>query len=67
MASCTARAGQAAETILRGVQRNQAVIAFPPYVTVAWRLTCLFPSLMDRAAARPVRRVRRRRTAGAAP
>lgn len=60
-------AGQAAETILRGVHRNQAVIAFPAYVGVAWRLTCLFPRLMDRASARPVRRVRRGRTAGAAP
>jgi hypothetical protein len=58
-------AGRAAETILRGVQRNQAVIAFPAYVSVAWRLTCLFPSLADRGAARVVRRVRRRRTADA--
>jgi len=57
----------AARTILDGVDRNQAVIAFPGYVPVIWRLTCLFPRLIDRPALRRVRQIRRRRTAPAQP
>jgi short-subunit dehydrogenase len=42
-------AAEAAQVILRGVQRNHAVIAFPRYIRWAWRATCLFPRLLDRA------------------
>lgn len=52
----------AARTILNGVDRNQPVIAFPGYVPVIWRLTCLFPRLIERPALRQVRKVRQRRT-----
>jgi NAD(P)-dependent dehydrogenase (short-subunit alcohol dehydrogenase family) len=39
----------AAQLTLRDVARNQAVIAFPRYIRWAWRATCLFPRLLDRA------------------
>ena len=43
-------AAEAAQVILGGVARNQAVIAFPRYVRWAWRAVCLFPRLLDRSA-----------------
>jgi NAD(P)-dependent dehydrogenase (short-subunit alcohol dehydrogenase family) len=43
-------AAEAAQVILGGVARNQAVIAFPRYIRWAWRAACLFPRLLDRAA-----------------
>jgi NAD(P)-dependent dehydrogenase (short-subunit alcohol dehydrogenase family) len=55
-------AAQAARVILDGVARNQAMIAFPAYVRRAWRASCLFPRLLDRAAPRRVREVRMYRT-----
>jgi NAD(P)-dependent dehydrogenase (short-subunit alcohol dehydrogenase family) len=41
---------RAAQVILAGVARNQAVIAFPRYIRLAWRTACLFPWVLDRAA-----------------
>ena len=54
-------AAQAARVILDGVARNRAVIAFPGYMRVAWRVSCLFPRLLDRTAPRQIRTVRRYR------
>jgi NAD(P)-dependent dehydrogenase (short-subunit alcohol dehydrogenase family) len=51
-------AAQAARVILGGVARNQAVIAFPRYIRWAWRAACLFPRVLDRAAAPQVRELR---------
>ena len=56
-------AAQAARVILDGVARNQAVIAFPGYTRWAWRVSCLFPGILDRAAPRQIRVIRRYRTA----
>lgn len=53
--------GKAARTILAGVARNRPVIAFPGYVGLGWRLTCLFPRLADRTAPRQIRKVRNNR------
>ena len=55
-------AAEAARVILRGVERNQAVIAFPRYIRWAWRAACLFPRVLDRAAPREVRELRSYRT-----
>jgi NAD(P)-dependent dehydrogenase (short-subunit alcohol dehydrogenase family) len=60
-------AAQAAETVLSGVARNQAVIAFPSYVRLGWLLSCLFPRLLDRAAPRQVRKARQKYAAEAQP
>ena len=57
-------AAQAARVILDGVARNRAVIAFPGYVRFAWRVSCLFPRLVDRAAPREIRRFRMARDPG---
>lgn len=51
-------AAQAARVILDGVTHNQAVIAFPRYIRRAWRASCLFPRVLDRAAAPQVRELR---------
>jgi hypothetical protein len=56
-------ADRAARVILDGVARNRAVIAFPGYVRLAWRTSCLFPRILDRAAPRQLREARRYRTA----
>jgi NAD(P)-dependent dehydrogenase (short-subunit alcohol dehydrogenase family) len=55
-------AAQAARVILDGVARNQAVIAFPRYIRWAWRASCLFPRVLDWAAAPQVRELRAHRT-----
>ena len=55
-------AAQAARVILDGVARNRAVIAFPGYIRLAWRTSCLFPRLLDRAAPRQIRDIRSDRT-----
>jgi NAD(P)-dependent dehydrogenase (short-subunit alcohol dehydrogenase family) len=52
----------AARVIMGGVERNQAVIAFPRYIRWAWRAACLFPRVLDRAAPRQVRELRTYRT-----
>jgi len=39
-------AEEAAEIILRGVAKNQAIIVFPLYARVLWRLNRLFPKLL---------------------
>ena len=57
-------AAQAARVILDGVARNRAVIAFPGYIRLAWRVSCLFPRLVDRTAPRQIREVRMYRTVG---
>ena len=41
-------ASKAARTILGGISRNQAIIAFPAGVRLTWRLYRLSPWLMDR-------------------
>jgi hypothetical protein len=60
-------AAQAARVILDGVARNRAVIAFPAYVRSAWRLSCLVPRVLDRAAPRQIRELRRYRTVAGGP
>jgi short-subunit dehydrogenase len=57
-------APQAAQEILDGVARNQALIAFPGYIRWAWRAYRLFPRAVDRGIPRQVREARRYRTAG---
>jgi NAD(P)-dependent dehydrogenase (short-subunit alcohol dehydrogenase family) len=54
-------AERAARVVMDGVARNQALIAFPAYVRLAWRLSCLFPGLLDRGASRQIRDMRRHR------
>ena len=39
-------AQEAAEITLRGVAKNQAIIVFPLYARVLWRLNRLFPKLL---------------------
>jgi len=56
-------AAQAARVILDGVARNQAVIAFPGYIRLAWRVYRLFPRVVERSAPRQVREARTHRTA----
>jgi NAD(P)-dependent dehydrogenase (short-subunit alcohol dehydrogenase family) len=51
----------AARTILRGVSRNQAIIAFPAYVRLAWRLYRLSPRLLDRLLLKGIRNFRKYR------
>ncbi len=60
-------AADAAQVILRGVARNQAVIAFPRYVRWAWRAVCLFPRLLDRASPPQMLELRARRSAADRP
>ncbi len=55
-------APQAAQSILRGVARNKAVIAFPAVIRWGWRLYRLFPSVADRIMLPRVRELRRYRT-----
>jgi NAD(P)-dependent dehydrogenase (short-subunit alcohol dehydrogenase family) len=55
-------AAQAAQVILDGVARNQAVIAFPRYIRLAWRVYRLFPRVVERGAPRQVREARTYRT-----
>lgn len=55
-------AADAAQVILGGVARNQAVIAFPRYIRWAWRAACLFPRVLDRAAPAQVRELRASRS-----
>jgi len=47
-----------AQAILRGVERNQPVIAFPRYMSLAWRVACLFPRSLDRTVLPAVRELR---------
>jgi NAD(P)-dependent dehydrogenase (short-subunit alcohol dehydrogenase family) len=60
-------AAEAARVIMGGVARNQPVIAFPRYVRWAWRVACLFPRVLDRAAPRQVRELRAHRAVAAGP
>lgn len=52
---------KAAQTILGGVARNRAVIAFPSDVRTTWRISRFFPRLMDRLLLVPVRDFRKYR------
>ena len=54
---------QAAQVILDGVARNQAVIAFPASIRWARRAYRLFPHLIERELLRQLRELRRYRTA----
>jgi NAD(P)-dependent dehydrogenase (short-subunit alcohol dehydrogenase family) len=56
-------AAQAAQAILDGVARNQAVIAFPGYIRWAWRAYRFFPGLVERGIPRQVREALGHRTA----
>jgi NAD(P)-dependent dehydrogenase (short-subunit alcohol dehydrogenase family) len=58
-------AAEAARVIMGGVARNQPVIAFPRYVRWAWRVACLFPRVLDRAAPPQVRELRAHRAVAA--
>jgi NAD(P)-dependent dehydrogenase (short-subunit alcohol dehydrogenase family) len=55
---------QAAQAILSGVARNQALIVFPGYVRLAWRAYRLFPRVIERGIPRQVREARRYRAGG---
>jgi NAD(P)-dependent dehydrogenase (short-subunit alcohol dehydrogenase family) len=55
-------APQAAQSILKGVARNQAVIVFPAVIRWGWRLYRLVPSAADRIMLPRVRELRRYRT-----
>jgi len=54
-------ASDAARTILDGVSRNQAIIAFPAGVHLVWRLYRLSPRLLDRLLLNSVRNFRKYR------
>jgi NAD(P)-dependent dehydrogenase (short-subunit alcohol dehydrogenase family) len=54
-------ASKAAPTILGGVSRNQAIIAFPAGVRLVWRLYRLSPRLMDRLMLYAIRDFRKYR------
>jgi NAD(P)-dependent dehydrogenase (short-subunit alcohol dehydrogenase family) len=56
-------AAQAARVILDGVAQNQAVIAFPGYIRLAWRAYRLFPRVVERGIPRQVREARSYRIA----
>jgi hypothetical protein len=56
-------ASQAAQTILTGVARNQALIAFPGYIRWVWRAYRLFPRVVERGIPRQVQEARKYRTA----
>jgi short-subunit dehydrogenase len=56
-------AAQAAQVIMDGVARNQALIAFPGYIRLARRAYRLFPRLVERGIPRQVREARGYRTA----
>ncbi len=58
--------GHAANAILDGVARNQAVIIFPAIVRWAWRAYRLMPSLADRIMLPRVRELRRFRPSSSA-
>lgn len=53
--------GQLAESVLRGVSRNRALVVEPARGRLAWRIQRLSPALMDRTMVRYVRAARRRR------
>jgi len=57
----TMDASKAARMILRGVSRNQAIIAFPAGVRLTWRLYRLSPRLMDRLMLYAIRNFRKYR------
>ena len=54
-------ASKAAQTILGGVSRNQAIIAFPAGVRLVWRLYRLSPHLLDRLLLNSTRNFRKYR------
>ena len=54
-------ASKAARTILGGVSRNQAIIAFPAGVHLVWRLYRLSPRLLDRLLLNGIRNFRKYR------
>ncbi len=56
-------APKAAQVILEGVSRNQAVIVFPASIRWAWRAYRLFPGALERIALPRVRQIRRLRVA----
>jgi NAD(P)-dependent dehydrogenase (short-subunit alcohol dehydrogenase family) len=57
-------ASKAAQTILSGVSRNQAVIAFPAYVRLGWLLYRLSPRLLDLLLLNGTRNFRKYRLEG---
>jgi NAD(P)-dependent dehydrogenase (short-subunit alcohol dehydrogenase family) len=59
-------AAKAARHILRGVARNRAIIAFPFYARLAWRLQRLHPALTLPLARKTVKEFRAVRTEGRA-
>lgn len=59
-------AAEAAQVILNGLARNQAVIAFPRYIRLAWRAYRLFPRVVERGIPRQVREARSERTPASA-
>ena len=55
-----------AQSVLRGVLRNRALVIEPARARATWRLQRLSPALMDRMLTRYVRATRRRRDEGPA-
>jgi hypothetical protein len=57
-------AGDAARAVLRGVERNRAMIVFPFYARLLWWLTRLHPAIavaINRKTAQDFRRKQARR------
>ncbi len=52
-------AAEAARTILHGVARNEALIVFPRYARLAWRLERLNLSLVNGIGSQAIRNFRR--------
>ncbi|WP_216695064.1 SDR family NAD(P)-dependent oxidoreductase [Dietzia psychralcaliphila] len=55
-----------AQSVLRGVRENRALVIEPARARATWRLQRLSPALMDRMLTRYVRATRRRRDEGSA-
>jgi short-subunit dehydrogenase len=56
-------APDAARAILRGVERNEAIIVFPFYARLAWWLMRINPRLLDRFHRRVLANLRAQRKA----
>lgn len=57
-------AGEAVRQILRGVERNQALIVLPSYARLLWRLARLFPGMPLWLNRKSVRDLRKRQAVG---
>lgn len=60
-------AATAARAIIRGVERNEAIIVFPFYIRLLWWLTRINPGALDRFHRRMLRNLRAMRSESASP